>query len=160
VNRPETASSTSGGAPGRRLRLPAELERVRDARRFVREAAAGADAPAECLEDLVQAVDEAATNAVIHGYRGEPGWLEIAVSVDGDEVTVTLEDAARPFDPTTRPEPDLSIPPLARRPGGMGVHLIRESTDRVAWRPRPGGGNILTMVRSLRTGPTRRARCR
>jgi hypothetical protein len=35
----------------------------------------------------------------------------------------------------------------------MGVHLIRESTDRLAYRPRPGGGNILTMVRSIRLDP-------
>ena len=135
-----------------RLRIPAELERVADARRFVREAATAADAPVECLEDLVQAVDEAATNAIIHGYRGAPGWLEVAAAVEVDEFVVTLEDEAREFDPTTCPEPDLSIPPLARRPGGMGVHLIRESTDRLTYRPRPGGGNILTMVRTLAPG--------
>ena len=31
----------------------------------------------------------------------------------------------------------------------MGIHLIRELTDGFSYRPRPGGGNILTMVRSL-----------
>jgi serine/threonine-protein kinase RsbW len=144
-----TADPTTAD-PRRRLRIPAELDRIADARRFVRAVAAAADAPVECLEDLVQAVDEAATNAVVHGYRGEPGWLEIGASVEGDEFIVTLEDDARPFDPTTCPEPDLSIPPLARKPGGMGVHLIRVSTDRFSYRPRTGGGNILTMVRALR----------
>jgi anti-sigma regulatory factor (Ser/Thr protein kinase) len=34
----------------------------------------------------------------------------------------------------------------------MGIHLIRESTDAISYRPRPGGGNILTMVRSLEPG--------
>lgn len=141
-------TTTAGG----RLRIPAELERVAEARAFVRGAATAADAAVECLEDLVQAVDEAATNAIVHGYRGQPGWLEIGAEVVGGEFVVTLEDAAREFDPTTCPEPDLSVPPLARTPGGMGVHLIRESTDRLAYRPRPGGGNILTMVRTLRPG--------
>jgi anti-sigma regulatory factor (Ser/Thr protein kinase) len=42
---------------------------------------------------------------------------------------------------------------MARKPGGMGVHLIRQSTDGLSYRPRPGGGNILTMVRSLERGP-------
>lgn len=142
-------------APGdgvdHRLRLPAVLERIADARQFVRTAAADAGAPAECLEDLVQAVDEAATNVVLHGYRGGPGWLEVAAERDGDEFVVTLEDGAPAFDPTGYPEPDLTVPPLRRRPGGMGVHLIRASTDRLAYRPRPGGGNILTMVRSCRS---------
>jgi anti-sigma regulatory factor (Ser/Thr protein kinase) len=135
---------------GDRLRIPADLARVADLRRFVREAARAADASVMCLEDLVQAVDEAATNAIIHGYRGEEGWLEVGAAVDGEEFVVTLEDAAPDFDPTSCPEPDLTIPPMARRPGGMGVHLIRESTDRLDYRPRPGGGNILTMVRTLR----------
>ncbi|HEX7222958.1 MAG TPA: ATP-binding protein [Candidatus Limnocylindrales bacterium] len=137
-----------------RLRVPAELGRVAELRHFVRDAARDAGAPVECLEDLVQAVDEAATNAIIHGYRGEPGWLEVRAAVDreGDEFVVTLEDAAPAFDPTSCPEPDLTIPPMARKPGGMGVHLIRESTDRMTYRPRPGGGNILTLVRSMRPG--------
>jgi len=140
----------AGNAVARRLRLPAALARIADARQFVRSAAADAGAHVECREDLVQAVDEAATNVVLHGYRGGPGWLEIAAARDGDEFVVTLEDAAPAFDPTSHPEPDLTVPPLRRRPGGMGVHLIRESTDRLAYRPRPGGGNILTMVRSIR----------
>ena len=137
---------------GRSLRIEADLGRLADVRRFVREAATAADAPIECLEDLVQAVDEAATNVIVHGYRGDPGWLEVGAAVDGDRFIVTLEDGAPEYDPTTRPAPDLSVPPLARKPGGMGVHLIRSATDALAYRPRPGGGNILTLVRSLRPG--------
>jgi serine/threonine-protein kinase RsbW len=134
---------------GRSLRIEADLDRLADVRRFVREVATGAGANVDCLEDLVQAVDEAVTNVIVHGYRRGPGWVEISAEVDGPELVVTLEDAAPPFDPTTHPEPDLSVAPMARRPGGMGVHLIREATDRLTYRPRPGGGNILTLRRAL-----------
>ena len=134
------------------LRVDADLRRLADIRRFVRERAASAHAPLECLDDLVQAVDEASTNVIVHGYRGRHGWLEIAVELEDDRFIVTVQDAALPFDPTTVPEPDLSIPPMARKPGGMGVHLMRESTDTLSYRPRPGGGNILTMSRSLQRG--------
>jgi serine/threonine-protein kinase RsbW len=134
------------------LRVDADLDRLAEVRRFVRERAAAADAPIECLDDLVQAVDEAATNAITHGYRGAPGWLDLDVELEDGRFIVTLEDGAPPFDPTTVAEPDLAIPPLARKPGGMGVHLIRAATDSVSYRPRPGGGNILEMIRSLGTG--------
>jgi serine/threonine-protein kinase RsbW len=134
----------------RNLRIEAELAELAHVRRFVREAATDANAPIDCLEDLVQAVDEAATNVITHGYEGAPGWIEVSAGVEGDDFIVQLEDAAPAYDPTTRPEPDLSIPPLHRKPGGMGVHLIREATDTLTYRPRPGGGNILTMVRSMR----------
>ena len=136
----------------RTLRVAADLDRLADVRQFVREAATRANAPIDCLDDLVQAVDEASTNTIVHGYRGRSGWLEITVGSDADRFVVTIEDEAAAFDPTTVPEPDLSVPPERRKPGGMGVHLIRAATDGFSHRPRPGGGNILTMVRSLAPG--------
>jgi serine/threonine-protein kinase RsbW len=136
----------------RTLRVAADLDRLAEVRQFVRDAAASADAPIDCLDDLVQAVDEASTNTIVHGYRGRPGWLEITIGFDADRCVVTIEDEAAAFDPTTVPEPDLSVPPERRKPGGMGVHLIRKATDSFAHRARPGGGNILTLVRSLAPG--------
>lgn len=136
----------------RRLRVRAELGELADVRQFIRDAATAADAPIECMDDLVQAVDEAATNVITHGYEGSPGWIEVGVAVEDDRFVVTLEDAAPEFDPTRVAEPDLTVPPMARKPGGMGVHLMREATDALSHRPRPGGGNILTLVRSRTAG--------
>jgi serine/threonine-protein kinase RsbW len=137
---------------GRSLHVDADLGVLAEVRRFVRQAAAEAEAPVDCLEDLVQAVDEAATNVIVHGYRGAPGWLEVTAAREGEDFVVRLEDGAKAFDPTMYPEPDLAVPPMARKPGGMGVHLMRRSTDALTYRPRPGGGNILTMIRTLGPG--------
>jgi serine/threonine-protein kinase RsbW len=131
-----------------RIRIEADLDALAAVRRFVRAKATESEAPPDCLDDLVQAVDEAVTNVVEHGYRGAPGWVDVAVAFRGDDFVVTIEDAAPPFDPTVVAEPDLSVPPMARVPGGMGIHLIREATDAVDYRPRPGGGNILILTRA------------
>jgi serine/threonine-protein kinase RsbW len=133
----------------RSLRVDADVDHLADVRSFVRDAAAGAGARVDHLEDLVQAVDEAATNAIVHGYKGAGGWLEVSAWVEDDRFFVRLEDDAPEFDPTTVPAPDLSVPPLARKPGGMGVHLMRACTDALTYRPRPGGGNILTLARRI-----------
>jgi serine/threonine-protein kinase RsbW len=137
----------------RSLRIPAELERVADVRKLVREVAGVCDAPQPCMDDLVQAVDEAATNVILHGYRGAPGWLDVAAERVDDTIVITLEDEAPTMDPTLYPEPDLSIPLERRKPGGMGIHLMRMATDRLEHAPRPGGGNILTMARRLDPRP-------
>jgi serine/threonine-protein kinase RsbW len=105
------------------------------------------------MDDLVQAVDEAATNVIVHGYQGQPGWLDVAAELVDDRIVVTIEDEAPTFDPTQVAEPDLTISPEQRRPGGMGVHLIRLAMDEVRHSPRPGGGNILTMARRLDPRP-------
>lgn len=137
----------------RRLRIPAELGRIADVRAAVREVAVGCDAPEECENDLVQAVDEAVTNTIVHGYHGADGWLDVTAERVDDHIVITLEDEAPTFDPTTVAEPDLQMDPARRRPGGMGIHLIRLATDSMTHRPRPGGGNILTLTRRLARDP-------
>ena len=104
---------------------------------------------ATCRDDLVQAVDEAVTNSIRHGYAGGPGWVEVAIRRDGDRFVVVLEDEAPLFDPSSVRSPDVTVPPDRRQPGGMGIHLMREATDTLEHRPRPGGGNILTMTRRI-----------
>jgi serine/threonine-protein kinase RsbW len=131
----------------RTLRVPAELGRLGAVRELVRSAADEAAASDACAADMVQAVDEAATNVIVHGHAGRPGWVEVTVATEDDRFVVTIEDDAPAFDPTTVPEPDLSVHPGERRPGGMGVLLARLCVDEMAYRPRPGGGNILTLVR-------------
>lgn len=140
-------STDPSNPPTRTLRVPSDLSRLVAVRELVRSAADEAGAGEACTADLVQAVDEAVTNAIIHGHAGQAGWVEVAVSTVGDRFVVTIEDDAPAFDPTTVPAPDLSIHPRARRPGGMGIHLARLCIDEMAYRPRPGGGNILTLVR-------------
>jgi serine/threonine-protein kinase RsbW len=132
----------------RRVTIPAELDRLAEMRAVVRDVARGYEAPADCIDDLVQAVDEAATNIIVHGYRGAQGTIELTAELVSDDFVITLADTAPAYDPTTVPPPDLTVPPAQRRPGGMGVHLMRLATDSLAHRPRPGGGNILTLTRA------------
>lgn len=141
------------GEARRRLRIPADVERLAEIRAAVRDVAEGCDAPADCIADLVQAVDEAATNVIRYGYRGGPGDIDMTAERVGDDIVITLEDKAPVFDPTTVPPPDLAVPPHRRTPGGMGIHLMRRATDSLQHRPRPGGGNILTLTRSLARRP-------
>lgn len=142
--------STDGSLPAARsVRVPSDLDELFTVRELVRSAAAEADASYASTADLVQAVDEAVTNAIIHGHAGRDGWVEVAVSRKGDQLVVTIADDAPAFDPTSVPTPDLSIHPMERRPGGMGVLLARLCVDEMTYRPRPGGGNILTLVRTL-----------
>jgi serine/threonine-protein kinase RsbW len=135
--------------PAKSVRIPAELGRLATVRDLVRTVAKEADASEACTADLVQAVDEATTNSIIHGHAGRPGWVEVAASAKDDKLIVTIADDAPPFDPTSVPAPDLTVHPMERRPGGMGVLLARLCVDEMTYRPRPGGGNILTLVRTF-----------
>ena len=128
------------------LRVDAQPASLASIRRFVRAAAVTEGLDSTRADDLVQAVDEAATNVIVHGYRTVHGELEIDAHRDGDDLVVVLRDQAPQFDPTTVPAPDRTARMAERRPGGMGVFLAKQLCDDVRYRPIPGGGNELALV--------------
>jgi serine/threonine-protein kinase RsbW len=146
---------TDEGAPGSQLRLESDVERLAEVRAFVRETAGNLGASRRSVEDLVQAVDEASCNIMLHGYGGKPGPIEIDIERRGDAIAVTLSDRARLFDPSEQPlVGGAPMPARPTAPGhmGMGIRLLRTMMDEVHHAARPDGGNELTLVRSIEPG--------
>jgi anti-sigma regulatory factor (Ser/Thr protein kinase) len=129
------------------LRIAAEVNNLLAIRRFVQDAAAALAVPAPAIDDLVLAVDESITNVIEHGYRGQPGDVEIEVRRAGETVVVHLRDRAPPFDPTGLPDPDLTLSLEERPVGRMGVFLTRQLVDAVTYRLTGEGGNELTLTK-------------
>jgi anti-sigma regulatory factor (Ser/Thr protein kinase) len=133
------------------LRIPndlAAMARLADAvARFVA-AHQLSDAVANALNVCV---DEAVSNAINHGYAaGARGEIAVRLARRADRVVLEIEDDGAPFDPLQAPEPDLSLP-LAERPiGGLGVHLMRNLMDEVAY-ARVGDKNLLKLVKNVAT---------
>ena len=105
------------------------------------------------MDELVQAVDEAATNVAVHGYRGGPGDLDVTAELVGDRIVITIEDTAPPFDPTLAPEPDVSTAPRIANARRDGHPPDAARHGLLTHAPRPGGGNILTLERRLDPRP-------
>ncbi|MGE5601498.1 MAG: ATP-binding protein [Nitrososphaerales archaeon] len=131
------------------MRVSAVLENLRVIRRFVEDEAKRANFAGQRVDDLVLAVDEAATNIIMHGYGVHAGTdtnvIEVEVAFRDPLLSVHLRDHARPFDPTALPVVD-KLPPLTERgPGGLGVFLIRKTMDEFGYRRTPDGWNELTL---------------
>lgn len=96
------------------------------------------------------AVDEALCNVITHGYdRRDDGRLWISFwALDGDPsgLKIVIEDQAAQIDPSEIQPRDLDD----IRPGGLGVHIIREVMDDVQYERRPEQGMRLTMIKHLR----------
>jgi serine/threonine-protein kinase RsbW len=136
-----------------RIRAAAELENLAAMRRLVEDAAADGACDPEAVSDMVLAMNEAATNIILHGYQGQPGLIEVEVVCNQDALVVRLRDQAPVFDPTRAPSPDVTLS-LEQRPlGGMGIYMMRQLTDELRHRTLPGGGNELVLVKRARPGP-------
>lgn len=127
--------------------FPANVFELGHIRQFVRETALALGADPEAMHEVVLAVDEAATNIIVHGYRGQPGQIEVEVEPEAEALVITLRDRAPVFDPTGLPSPNLSLPLEERALGGLGVHLMRTIMDEVSHQARPGGGNQLRLMK-------------
>lgn len=102
---------------------------------------------------IVRSVDEALANVIRHAYggrSGEPIAVTCSRLVEHGEggprsgIEVVLEDSGIASDPDTwagRPLDQV-------RPGGLGLHFIRESMDKVEF-TRENGKNQLRMVKYL-----------
>ena len=132
------------------IRVLAELPNLAVIRRFVEETATALKADRRAIDDMIQAVDESATNIIVHGYRGRPGHIEIEVTQEGNVLVVRLRDQAPLFDPTRAPPSDVTLPLERRRFGGLGIHLTRRFTDSVTYRITSEGGNELTLRKKVK----------
>jgi serine/threonine-protein kinase RsbW len=95
---------------------------------------------------VTSTLDEVVTNIIRHAFATEGGHhILLRLDVDGGTVTAVVEDDGPAFDPRTRPAVDIHAPLAERRPGGMGVHLVRTMTQRLEYQ-RSSERNVLTMT--------------
>jgi serine/threonine-protein kinase RsbW len=103
-------------------------------RAYVTSAAQSAGLDNKATYKLCLAVDEIATNIIVHGYQeaGRSGVLDVRVAMDARTLTITIEDDGTPFDPRESDLPsskDLSAPLEDRPIGGLGVFLAFDGVD-------------------------------
>ena len=101
------------------------------------------------IADVKTAVSEAVTNAIVHGYEGTCGMVEVRAVIDGATLSVEVADRGRgianipqamePFF-TTHPEQERS---------GMGFAVMQTFMDDVEVASTPGSGTIVRMRKRM-----------
>jgi len=85
------------------------------------------------LHTVDLALEELFTNMVKYSTTTDAAvQVEIVAIEDGVEVTMTDYDV-EPFDVTQAPDVDITLPIEQRRPGGLGLHLIRRLLDSIEY---------------------------
>lgn len=140
----------------RRMTIPATFDAVPAAVAFVMTVAAAVGLDQTKAHHCALSVDEACTNIVEHGYRGNSPdrQIEIACRVEGGELRIVIEDSGPPFNPLTAAEqPPADAARLEdAKIGGWGIAFIRRLMDRIEYQ-RIDARNRLTLIKRLDAVP-------
>lgn len=127
------------------IKLPAQMEHLREFTAFVHRAAEEAAFPEMDLGRLDLVMEEVVSNVMNYAYPdGHPGSVEVGYAIEGPgKLCVRVCDNGREFDPLATDPPDLRLG-LADRPiGGLGIFLVKQIAHEITY-SREGECNILT----------------
>ena len=131
------------------LNVPGKLDSLGAIAEYIMATAKAAGLDKKAAYNLRLAVDEIATNIIIHGYEeaGCEGDVDVHASIDQESLTIFLEDTGECYDPTQKPpQDDLDLPLEEREIGGLGIYLAMQGVDNFVYeRVGDRNRNIFTM---------------
>lgn len=132
--------------------FPGTLDSLALVRSYVSEAARAAGLDSGKTYKLCLAVDEIATNIVVHGYEevGLVGDIIVEALQESGQLVIRLLDHGRTYDPDHVPQPDLENP-LKQQTGGWGVFLGKTGVDQFEYTS-TDSGNVHRFVMRLPAG--------
>ena len=76
-------------------------------------------------------------------------YLDVEIIRDKKCIILRFRDGGVPFNPLKKKAPDFSLPIEDRKIGGIGIFLVVQSMDSVAYEY-TGGENILTIMKKIK----------
>jgi serine/threonine-protein kinase RsbW len=104
--------------------------------------------PAEVEYQIDLVLDEIVSNVIRHGLKDDKEHtIEIKVCREEHDLILEVEDDGIPFNPLDNPAPDITLPIAERRIGGLGILLVREFMDSLAYERREGKNYMFMKMR-------------
>ena len=123
-----------GGPPSVTRAFTRSFDSIAPMVAYTAESFAKLDIDPKLLATIDFAVEELFTNMVKYATGSiAPVHVDLTAIEGGVEVTLT-DVGVEPFDVTRAPDVDVSAPIEQRRPGGLGLHLIRRMVDAIEYR--------------------------
>ena len=132
------------------LNIEAKTENLEKVQAFVSDLLDGYDCAPKVRTQLAIAIEELFVNIAHYAYNPATGSATVRVEVQSDplQVSVTFIDNGVPYDPLSRPDPNVSLSAGDRPIGGLGIYMVKKSMDLVHYEYKEGK-NILTIQKKL-----------
>ena len=133
-----------GGEIMHKIHVAPKLESVSVVSGFFEQELLKHKAPAKVISQVNIAVDEIFSN--IARYSGAT-IATVGCEASENRVVLRFVDNGRPYDPTQKADPDITLPAEERDIGGLGIFMVKKTMDRIHYEY-TDGFNILTTEKS------------
>lgn len=101
--------------------------------------------PPKAAYALDLAIEELVSNIIKYGYDDKSEHtIRIDMDLQPRHVILTIEDDGHAFNPLEQVKPDTTRPIEERQIGGLGLHMVRELSEKLEHR-REGDRNIVVV---------------
>lgn len=134
----------------KKLCVKAEKDRLDEVLSFVNEEIDAAGSDVKPRRQINMAVEEIFLNVSSYAYEDGDGDVEISIDIEEASgiMSIVFEDQGMPFDPLSKEDPDIHQPGRERRPGGLGIMMVKKTMDEMHYEYRDKK-NILTLKKCL-----------
>lgn len=130
------------------LTLDATVENITVITEFIDEQLENAGCPLDIQYLIDIAVDELFGNVAKYGYVDCTGKITVKTDIDEKMAVITFIDNGIPYNPLMRETPDLELSAEERSPGGVGIHIVKNSMDDIKYEYK-NNQNILIIYKKL-----------
>lgn len=129
----------------KKIKLPPTLNSMERVYAFVEHELEASGINMKAVAQVNIAVDEIFSNIVRYSGASD---ITVGVNVEDRRVTMRFADNGHPYNPTEKPEPDISLSAEEREVGGLGIFMVKKLMDTVEYEYQDGL-NILTLSKLL-----------
>ena len=129
----------------KKISITPSIEELPNAVSFFEEELESAEISPKIIAQVNVAVDEIFSN-IAHYSGATLATLGCRISVD--EIVMRFSDNGRPYDPTGKPDPDISLSAEERETGGLGIFMVKKTMNEMNYEY-TDGLNILTLVKHI-----------
>lgn len=100
--------------------------------------------------NLNLALEEIVSNVILYAYPSESNENKIYIEFtrSGDQLKFIVSDYGKPFNPTAKDEPDITLEAVDRPIGGLGIFLVKQIMDDITYY-RENNMNKLVLCKSF-----------
>ena len=132
------------------ITFPAIVENASLARLIIMGILSPLDVDTQQMTEIKTVVSEGVTNAIIHGYEGNPsGLVELKVALEDRRLYVVIKDNGIGIDDVEQAKQPLFTTKAEEERSGLGFMIIESFTDEFEVVSEPGVGTTVTFERDI-----------